>query len=337
MNILLAVVLLTGLYMVHHEYDPLADRPATIGNVEANSPAGKAGLQAGDLITLIDGKKDPTWEDVFNKVLLNSQANINLSVLRNNHSVDVSLRPEARGQDDLPYTGFLPEVPATVTSVDPGLPADKAGIVNGDVIVALDGNQVHSINAIQSYVRGHGANPLKVSFTRNGALHEVTVTPVLASVEGKSTYRIGFGTSHPLKLDRLPFAQALQLSLDTNRKTSFLILEMLQKLLETKVSLRQMDGPIGMARATGEAVQYRGFPTLVFMMALISVNLGIMNLLPIPILDGGLILLTLIESLIRRDIDQRVKERIYQTAFVFIVIFAVAVVYNDVSKIFLRS
>jgi regulator of sigma E protease len=94
-----------------------------------------------------------------------------------------------------------------------------------------------------------------------------------------------------------------------------------------------MDGPIGMARATGAAVQFHGWNTLVQIMALISVNLGIMNLLPIPILDGGLILLTLIESVIRRDINQRVKERIYQTAFVFLVLFAFTVVFNDVSKL----
>ena len=333
MNIVLAVVLLTGLFMVHHEFDPLADKPATIGNVDVNSPASKAGLQTGDLIKKIDGLQNPTWEDVFNKVVLNSQSNISLSVQRNGQIVNLSLRPETRNPDEVPYTGFLPEIPNTVISIDPGMPAEKAGMQIGDVIVSLNGQAVHSIQAIQAYLKVHGAAPVTVGLVRNGQPLDMTLTPVAATIDGKSTFRIGFGSGRIPQVDRLSFNDAFQLSVATNGKTSLLVLEMIEKLIQKKVSLKQMDGPIGMARATGAAVQHQGWDTLVEIMALISVNLGIMNLLPIPILDGGLILLTLIESVIRRDINQRVKERIYQTAFVFLVLFAFTVVFNDVAKL----
>jgi regulator of sigma E protease len=333
MNILLAVVLLTGLFMVHHEFDPLADKPATIGNVDANSPASKAGLQTGDLIKKIDGLQNPTWEDAFNKVLLNSQSNISLTVLRNGQLVNLSLRPEQRAADELPYTGFLPEVPTTVISIDKGMPAEKAGMQIGDVITSLNGQAVHSIQSVQAYMKAHGTNPVTVGILRDGKELSMTLTPVPAIVDGKSSYRIGFGSGRIPQVDRLSFGDALNLSLATNGKTSMLVLEMVEKLIQKKVSLKQMDGPIGMARATGAAVQQQGWDTLIEIMALISVNLGIMNLLPIPILDGGLILLTVIESVIRRDINQRVKERIYQTAFVFLVLFAFTVVFNDVSKL----
>ena len=121
-------------------------------------------------------------------------------------------------------------------------------------------------------------------------------------------------------------------SLEQNKKFSFLIVEMVQKMVKGKVPMTQLDGPVRIAQLSGQAVRAPGWVPLMLLMAAISLNLGILNLMPIPILDGGLILLTTIEGLIRRDIDQRVKERIYQTAFVFLVIFAVAVVYNDVSK-----
>src|SRR5207248_1718168 len=117
------------------------------------------------------------------------------------------------------------------------------------------------------------------------------------------------------------------------KKYSFLLLELVQKMLERKVSMKQVDGPIGIGRAAGDAVRESGWIPLMTLMAMISLNLGVFNLLPIPILDGGLIMLTVIESVIRRDLDQRLKERIYQTAFVFLVIFAAMVVYNDVSKL----
>lgn len=333
MNIVLAVVLLTGLYMVHHEYDPLAEKAASIGNVEANSPAAKAGLQIGDLITKIDGQKNPTWEDVINKILLNSQSNISLTVERNHQAFDYSLRPESRGPEELPYTGFMPEMPNVVTAIDPGMPAEKAGIQKDDILTSLDDKPMHSMSAIQTYIRSHGGVPVKVSLKRNDQPIIATVTPVLSTVDGKETYRIGFSSNHVLQVDRLGFGDAFKLSLNANSKTSMLVLEMVGKLIQKKVSLKQMDGPIGMARATGAAVQRKGWSLLVELMALISVNLGIMNLLPIPILDGGLIMLTLIESVIRRDINQRVKERIYQTAFVFLVLFAFTVVFNDVTKL----
>ena len=104
-------------------------------------------------------------------------------------------------------------------------------------------------------------------------------------------------------------------------------------MVERKVSIKQMEGPIGIGRATGEAAQEPGWTPLLGLTAMISLNLGIFNLLPIPILDGGMILLLLIEGVIRRDISVRIKERIYQTAFVFLILFAAVVIYNDVMKL----
>src|SRR4029079_4032220 len=145
-------------------------------------------------------------------------------------------------------------------------------------------------------------------------------------------WRLGFLARSPLHVDKLPFGKALERSVEQNKKYSFLIIELLQKMVQRKVSMRQVDGPLRIGQAVGQAVQEPGWTAILALMSMISLNLGIFNLLPIPILDGGLILLTTIEGVIRRDISQRLKERIYQTAFVFLLIFAVVVIFNDVTK-----
>jgi regulator of sigma E protease len=160
-----------------------------------------------------------------------------------------------------------------------------------------------------------------------------TVQPVLSDVEGthEKAYRIGIG-SFPVKVGSLPFAAAFGKSVEDNKKTSLMILELMQKLVTRKMSIRTIEGPIGIGRAAGEAASEKGWTPILSLTSAISLNLGIFNLLPIPILDGGVILLLLVEGLMRRDISLQIKERIYQAAFVFLVLFAVLVIYNDIAK-----
>ena len=186
---------------------------------------------------------------------------------------------------------------------------------------------------MQEYLsHGNGA-PVGLVVKRGQKTFDVKVTPVMSDLGNVKRFRLGF-LSQPTVHEKLPFLQAVNASVDQNKKFAFLIVELVQKMVERKVSMKQIDGPIRIAQVAGQAARESGWIPLVSLMVAISLNLGIFNLLPIPILDGGLILLTLIESVMRRDIDQRWKERIYQTAFVFLVIFAMAVVYNDVTKMF---
>ncbi len=168
---------------------------------------------------------------------------------------------------------------------------------------------------------------------RNGQKLNVTVKPALSPGGGAQgpAYRIGVA-SLPTKVIELGFSDALKRSLSDNKKSSFLILELLQKMVQHKVSMRQVDGPIGIGRDIGEAAREKGWTPLLGITAAISLNLGIMNLLPIPILDGGVILLLFIESVMQKEISLAIKERIYQAAFVFLVLFAVMVIYNDLIK-----
>ena len=333
MNIVLAIGLLTAVYMVHYEYPVFLDQPAVIGWVDQDSAAGKAGLQPGDRITRIDDISNPTWEQVDPKVMLSPNQPLTLAIQRGAQTFEKTLTPEAVGISQMGSLGWVPEQPNTVTDLEPGMPAEKAGIREGDEIVALDGKPVAAIAAMVESLKETKDKPIDVTVRRDGRELTFHVQPVFADVEGTSEkrYRIGI-QSIPTKVGSLPFSAALQRSLEENKKTSLLILELVQKLVRRKVSIRTIEGPIGIGRAAGQAASEKGWTPLMALTAAISLNLGIFNLLPIPILDGGVILLLAVEGLMRRDISLQIKERIYQAAFVFLVLFAVMVIYNDLVK-----
>jgi regulator of sigma E protease len=332
MNIILAVGLLTAVFMIKYEHLVWMDKPAQVSYVEKDSPAARAGIQPGDLITRVNNTQNPTWEDVSIQTMLSTREPVSLAVDRNGKTLTLSLKPEPSGPNELGTTGLGPQQPIIVTTLEPDMPLAKAGVKIGDEIIALNGKHFDSVPPIKDFLADTKGAPITVTINRAGKEFTATVTPVMSDVGDTKALRLGFA-SMPVERQKLPFAQAFNRSVEQNKKFAFLLVELVQKMAERKVSMKQIDGPIGIARVAGEAAREEGWTPLMNLMAAISLNLGIFNLMPIPILDGGLILLTLIESVIRRDIDQRIKERIYQTAFVFLVLFAVAVVYNDVTKL----
>jgi len=333
MNIFLAVGLLTCVYMVHYEYPVYLDQPAVIGWVEQDSPAAKLGVQIGDRISRIEDVQDPTWEQVEPKVELSPNQPLQISVQRGEQTLNMTLTPEAFGVSQIGFAGWDPKRPLEVTALEDGMPAAKAGIKIGDQIVALDGQPIPALGAMIESLKRTKEKPIQLTVSRNGELKTFTIQPVLADVEStqQKAYRIGIG-SLPVKIGSMSFPAAFRRSLDDNKKTSLLIVELMEKLARRKMSLRTIEGPIGIGRAAGEAASEKGWTPLLALTSAISLNLGIFNLLPIPILDGGVILLLFVESLMRRDISLHIKERIYQAAFVFLVLFAVMVIYNDLAK-----
>jgi len=333
MNILLAIGLLTGVYMVHYEHPVYLDQPAVIGWVIENSPVAKAGIEAGDRITRIEGVQNPTWEDVLLKTAVETNQPIDVAVQRGNQILEKQVQPEPAGNSSDQYgtLGWVQDEPITVTQLEPAMPAAKAGIQLGDQIVAINGVAVRSLFSVIQHLQDNGNKPVDITVLRNGNEQHFTATPTMTEEGGTKRYRLGF-QSEPVRVDRLPFVQALDRAATENKKYSMLILTLMHKMVERQTSIKQMEGPIGIARASGQAARQPGWTPLLSLMAVISLNLGIFNLLPIPILDGGMILMLIIEGFIRRDINIRVKERIYQTAFVFLVLFAVVVIYNDIMK-----
>jgi regulator of sigma E protease len=333
MNILLAIFLLTVVFMVHYERPEFFDQPAVIGWVLDDSPAAHAGVEQGDRIVRVDGVHNPTWEDVMLKVLISPNQAISMTIERGNTFLEKSVKPDVQGNDEYGSIGLEPEQTVSIAELTPDMPAINSGLQVNDRILALNGTPIRSRMAIRNYLQHNGGKPVELSVLRNGQELHFSMTPVEKEQGGQNGYWLGFVMAAPPNaVEKLPFDKALKMSLQENKRYSLLIVELVQKMLEHKVSIKQMEGPIGIARASGEASSQPGWTPLLQLMAMISLNLGIFNLLPIPILDGGMILMLIIESLIRRDINIRVKERIYQTAFVFLILFAVVVIYNDIMK-----
>ena len=332
MNILLAIALLTGVFMVRYEHPYFLDQPAVIGFVLENSAAAKAGFEAGDRIVRIGNTQSPTWEDVEAKIMLYPGQPLDVAVQRSGQIITKTIVPEKQGQEDYgTLGGWVPQEPNIITQVEPSMPAAQAGLKVGDEVTAINGVPMRSMRALINYLQQNPGKPLDVTVVRNRQELHFNLTPVLThNAHGAEQWRMGF-ISNPVHVDKLGFFGALSKSVETNKRYSVLILELVRQLAARRVSMKQIDGPIGIARASGEAAR-QGWMPLLALMAAISLNLGIFNLFPIPIMDGGVILLLAIESVMRRDISMKIKERIYQAAFVFLVLFAVVVIYNDIGK-----
>jgi len=334
MNILLAIVLLTIVYMVHYEYPVYLDRPAVIRGVRKDSPAAQAGIQAGDRIARIDGIQDPTWEQVQPRVWLSPNQPLTVTIQRGDQILEKTLMPKAVTTSEVGSAGWFPEEPVVIGRLDHGLPAENAGLKENDRIVAMNGQPLPSIESMIESLQQTKDQPVEVTVVRGNQTLSFHLQPVLAPTEDpkEKRYRLGFLPKDLTKVTKLRLPAALNLSLEQNKKYSLLILELAKKMLQGKISPKAISGPIGIAQDAGYAAEQKGWTPLMELTAGISLNLGIFNLLPIPILDGGVILFLLIEGLMRRDISLAIKERVYQAAFVFLVLFAVMVIYNDLMK-----
>jgi regulator of sigma E protease len=340
-NFLLALALMTGFYMMHNEVEAFRSQPANIDFVSAHTAAANAGLKAGDLITRFDGVYNPTWEQVSIRSAMNVGQMIPVDVKRDGETVNTQLIvPNPHGSDDFDFdtVGFVPrmqEDPIRVRQIETGMPAAKAGLQAGDQILSVDGLKLHSVDAMLAFLQEDNGKPIHLTALRDGKTFDVTLQPVMADAgSGHKLYRIGFAPNlPPFKIQQLPLPAALKQSVHFNLRYSGLILEVLQRMVTRRFAVQDLSGPIGIARETGLAVEQPGWQPIIGLMSIISLNLGIFNLLPIPILDGGVIVLLLIEGIMRRDLNQEFKERIYQAAFVVLLIFAAFVMFNDISKL----
>ncbi|MGE5324652.1 MAG: RIP metalloprotease RseP [Actinomycetota bacterium] len=329
MNVLLAIGILTGLYMVHHDY-PASERiPVDVLWMNQGSSAEKAGLQKGDRIIQVQDIKNPTWEQFLQTELISPDQDLNVTVRRGDQVLHKTLLAKATGVDNVGDVGLDP--PEAVGYIEPGKPADRAGIEPGDILVSINGKPVKNLDDMRDEIQKIKSTPATLIVLRDGKEVSITVTPaLLPSGTSKPEYRIGVSSEY---IEKLPFTKALSEAYTECKDNSLLIFKLVGRMVHNHKMLRQVSGPIGIMQISGEAAMI-GWPPLLKIMALISLNLAVFNLFPIPILDGGLMLMLLIEAVMRRDIKQEIKERVYQVAFVFLILFAVVVIYNDLAKSF---
>jgi len=332
MNILLAVLLLTGLNRYHDEEPAFETQPARIGEVASGSAAARAGLKPGDLITRIGDLQNPTWEDLELKVAMSPNAGLPVEFIRDGEREQTTVTPRPQGREELGDVGWEACLPAQVDEIESGAPAARAGVRKGDRIVALNGKPVLCSQALISSLQANQDKPAQITVARGDQTLDFSVTPYLGNGAEHKQWLIGVGLRYVI-VKQLPWPQAFVASIEENLKTCQLSFDAVGKILTRQMSAKSLSGPIAIAQMSGEA--YRaGIPDLISVSAAVSLSLGIFNLLPVPILDGGVIMLLLIETVIRRDLSLRVKERVVQVGLALLLLLTVFVMYNDLVKTF---
>ncbi|MDE3181550.1 MAG: RIP metalloprotease RseP [Acidobacteriota bacterium] len=331
MNILTALILLAVLYKFHYEKPVFAGQPARVGDVEAGSPAAKAGIKRGDLIVRFGGREHPTWEDVELNVAMTTRQSIPLEVERDGKLLAFSLTPKAEGADQMGYAGLGPCWPSVVGQVEPGLPASRAHLMTGDKITAVDGVSVPCFQSMSGLIQERGGKAVTMTLVRQGKQLQVAMDPVKEGSAPNARWIVGIAVRQDTVVTQLPIGQAMKASWSDNVQSTVVTFEALKRILTRKMSAKSLSGPVGIAQLSGSAYR-EGMVALLSFVAFISLQLGIFNLLPIPMLDGGMILMLFAESVMQRDLSLQFKERVVQAGIFLLLLLVVFVTYNDIIK-----
>jgi regulator of sigma E protease len=334
-NLVFPILLLTVYFVaIGVPYPVFEDKPVVVTSVPANSPAAAAGLRSGDKVVSLNGEQTPIWTQA-EKIITKAEPNTKLSVeierdgLRN--TLEVPLQEKEIEQPELAL-GFAPIKPM-LEDVAPGLPAARAGLKEGDLIRAVDGQEIRWWGQFTERVRGSAGKALSLDIERKGQPVHVVVTPQAGNNDrGETVYQIGVQVHEDSAYRRVAFVEGVRFAGAKTFETIDDTLSVVGRLFSGRVSVRQLQSVVGISRAAGQAV-HKGAQAVISLMVLISVNLGILNLLPIPILDGGNILLLAIEGGLRRDLSMAFKERFVQVGLVFLLVLFAIVMYNDLARL----
>jgi regulator of sigma E protease len=332
MNIVLAVAVLTGLFMVSYE-KVIDDHGAVIGHVMPDSPAAKAGIQVGDKIVRLNGKDNPDWEDIVTTEWGSVGRPITVSLERAGHLYSTSVSPVLDDKTGLGDAGWEGQNVVQIGAVNQGMPAALAGLQLGDVMVKVNGIPIHSRFTLPEVIRKSDGKPVTIEYLRAGTPHTVTMKPMYKNMDGNARWMIGVATDVKLHIQktRLSFPAALAESIRQNEEYGTLIIRVFRGIVERRMPAKNLMGPIGIAQSATQAAA-EGPASFLTLMSMVSLNLAIVNLLPIPILDGAMILTLLIEMVMGRDISMTVKEAMLKVGFVFLMMLMVFVLYNDIAR-----
>ena len=328
MNIVLAVVVMAVVLAQGANVPVYQDQPPVIAGVESGSPAEQAGIQADDRILTVSGDRVDTWDDLFIAVGTRPNREIPLTLLRAGQTQSVTVRTEAQGRFETGSIGVLPDRTPLVQSVIAGEVAERAGMKAGDIMLAVNGERMLSREQLIEAISRNGGREIELTIQRDGQQQVIKVTPEQRGDRGM----LGVYVSEPTKSFTPGPLEAIQLSVERNIEFSGLIFRTLGGLFVGETSPRQLMGPVAIAQLSGESAE-AGWIALFTLMASISLNLGLLNLLPIPVLDGGHILIMALEGITRRDFSMAVKEKMLLAGFVLLMMLMVTVIYNDLTRI----
>jgi regulator of sigma E protease len=332
MNILtaLAIPLAAGLM-----YGIPSTPTPVVSSITTGGAADVAGLRPGDRIVSFNGNPNPDWDTISGDALLSPNEPLPLIVERNGQQLNLTIKPKPLTVDgetagDLEFIPDYGQVLVMIADVTPGSPAEQAGLKGGDRVVAIGGQPAKSSEQVVQYIRAHKDEPLVMGIDRNGQTLQLTVR----IPPGQQIIGVHIGQKVPFV--RVGPVASARYAVDSNMRVLRLTAKALGQVFKGKRSVREtFTGPIGIARESSRVVSELGWAGIFTMLSFLSLNLGVFNLLPIPVLDGGAIFLLLVEgalAVVGLTISMRVRERIQQVGFVFVILLMVFVITNDIVK-----
>ncbi len=325
MNAVLSVILIAVVFMIGMEMAAVREVPPVVGEVVEGSPAEAAGLVAGDRIEAVDGKPVSRWEDVSFALLTSPGRAVELTLARETGAVTATVVPDVVPRYEFGDAGVFPQLLPRIAQVLEGSPAAAAGFAAGDEVRAVDGRSVSSSRDFITQIEARAEQTSTVEVMRDGRLETLTVTPRSEEGTGKIGVVIGYYQRYgPIGA----LGASVQYNIDIVRQTFAALGKIVTGRLAAKSAL---SGPIEIAALSGQAAR-SGFKVLLNLMGIISISIGILNLLPIPILDGGQITILLFEGVRRRDLSIKMKQRIQNVGFALVVLLMVMVLYFDLVK-----
>jgi regulator of sigma E protease len=328
MNIVLAVVVLAIVLSQGASVAAYRDEAPIVGVVMKGSPAERAGLMVGDRILSVNRDAVETWEQLLLQVATKANRDVELEIARGGQTITVSVRPEAEGRFEVGTLGVMPDTHPLVDSVIAGGPAEKAGLKAKDEILSFNGEPMVFRSQLITAISENAGRNVEITVRRGSETLHLTATPARRGSRGMMDMYL----ADRVRSFKPGPIEAVKLSVEENVESSGLIFRTLAGLFTGETSVRQLQGPVGIAQLSGESAS-AGWVSLFSLMAMLSINLGILNLMPIPVLDGGHILILMLEGIARRDFSMRVKEKMLLAGFVVLMMLMVTVIYNDLTRI----
>ena len=337
MNILTALAIpFAGALM----YGVQATPPPVVRQVVPGGAAEQAGLKPGDRIVVFDGNDNPKWKTIADDALLSPGQPLPLEVERNGQRIKLTISPTPHTEEGetVGFLDFLPDygnVPIVVRDLVPNSPASESGLRIGDRILAVNGEPVKSAEQVSQFIREHKGQPVTLRVGRAGSSVDITATPRLLNAQ-ETRERLGFTPDEEIPFERVGPVGASVAAFELNWEYMRVTGKALGQLFAGKRSVRNtLSGPIGIYRVAATSANRLGWAGVFSTLGFLSLNLGVFNLLPIPVLDGGAIFLLLVEgvlALVGLTISMRIRERIQQVGFVMVILLMVFVITNDILK-----
>ncbi|MGB8516607.1 MAG: RIP metalloprotease RseP [Gallionella sp.] len=324
-NIVLAFIIMPLVFMV----GTYSEGPAKVGYVEKGSPAERAGFVAGDVIEKINGRSISDWTRALTLIAVNPDTDVTVIIERQGEKKALTLRPDLATELKIGTSGLVPDMPAEIGKLKPGFPAEQAGVMVNDKIIAVDGKTIYHWIQFSTLVRDSKGNKLTLTLERNGKRMEKIITPK----EDGGRQVIGVEPVMRLVFKKYGFTESLRLGFEKTIESVDLTFITLKKLVTLDLSIKTLGGPVMIAQMSGQAAAAR-LSAFLSLLAMISISLGVLNLLPIPVLDGGMILFLVIEAVRKKPLSRKVME-VSQSIGAGLLITLIAVVsYNDVMRMF---